>query len=138
MEQYLKIDILYAIVALFLMIPLWNGFLIRYDKASGDKKKRWSNLWHFFGVLIRGVLCFILARLTAPKWEFLTIWQTFAILGFCCYPVWNWMVNWGMKIDPPKILFYIGGTAWSDKINNRIIYGIYVILFINLVLSFIL
>lgn len=135
MDQFLKIDITTLAVFGFVLFPLWNSFLINWDKAPTDKRKKWSRLWHGTGVAGRVLFGIIIIRTNDPTWF------SFSLIGFLSYPVWNWAINYGMKIKPPQILFYIGKTAVTDKImrkHKRIVYLIYLLTIINLILSIIL
>lgn len=132
MDQYLYIDLLCFIIALLIIIPLWNAFVINWKHDLQGKEKYWSRLWHGAGVIIRSLICLMAFRIFGSDWLIMSI------LAVVCYPVWNWVINYGMQIPGPKIFWYVGNTARADRINKRVIYSIYLILFVNLIITIIL
>ena len=50
--ENLFIILLIAFVFIILM-GVWNGFVIRWDWATGEDKKKLSSVWHMIGFCIR-------------------------------------------------------------------------------------
>lgn len=102
------IVILIAFLFIILM-SMWNGFVIRWDWATGEDKKKLSTIWHIIGFGIRAL------PLIPAWWFFWGQWYDL-ILVTLLYFNFSWTIfDATIALIFGKPIWFTGNTAKIDR-----------------------
>lgn len=108
---------LIALLLLMALMGVYNGQFISWERATFNKKAKWSKAWHRTGFIIR-FLIFLVAYLNLGiGWALAS--------GVIAWPVYNMIIARYMGMP----LLYIGETAFFDRaVPAWITYALYTII----------
>jgi len=104
-----KITFLVLFTVLSILFSVFNGLVINWKNSTAEKAERLSFAWHGVGLVMHVLLVALIAFIGGWFW---------AIVAF--------LLNWlGHNIIIAMIMgqkwFYVGKTAWTDKLIRRIL-----------------
>lgn len=108
---------LIALLLLMALMGVYNGQFISWERATFNKKAKWSKAWHRTGFIIR-FLIFLVAYLNLGiGWALAS--------GVLAWPIYNMIIARYMGMST----FYIGATSFLDRaISPWVTYALYTIL----------
>lgn len=106
-----------------LLMGIYNGQFIMWERAPFNQKAKCSKAWHRTGFIIRGLIFLVTYLNFGLGWALIS--------GVIAWPIYNMTIS----IYMGQPIFYIGGTAVLDKyIPQWVTYAAYGLLGIAAVL----